>query len=250
MTSIKNRWIDRWLCSDADELLEHEGATPQGIKIIDELNQVYQQTGLTRRLVKTIVGQAKDIHRSTGHPVKILEIGMRDGAFLSEIEKFASSTNIPLELHGVEFRPDITSLAEKRLALNRSCAQVHHDTSHELSAFESQDFDIVFSAFVLHHQSLNSLKRLLMASFRVSRHSVFHLDLERSTWRLILLWVYYSLFGYHASRGDAVLSIRRAFRRKEIAQIIHQMSMTQESQVKSVPPLYWAICKSFGDCKI
>ena len=250
MTGIKHRWIDRWLCSDAEELLEREGATTQGVKIIDELNDVYRRTGLTNRLAKAITGKAAEIHTATGNPVKILEIGMRDGALLRAIEKTADASTIPLELHGVEFRSDIKNLAAMRFASNHSSVHAHHDMSKALRDFKSDNFDLVYSTFVLHHQTLDELRQLLQASFRVSRNVVVHLDLERSAWRLVLLWIYYTLFRYRTSRADAVLSFRRAFRRTEISGILHELEAGGETQVKAVFPLYWAVCRSFGACKL
>jgi len=191
-TTIKRRWIDRWLCSDAVELLERKGATPRGIAIIDELNRVYRRTGLTARVVNALLGEAERIHGATGNPVRILEIGMRDGDVLRQVAEVGTSKQIPLELHGVEFRPDIAALAKTRLSAHRLSVQIHYEPSRELLLFGAGEFDIVFSTFVLHHQSPEELSKLLSASFRLSRCVVFHLDLTRSMWALVLLWCFYT----------------------------------------------------------
>jgi len=242
---IKARWIDRWLCSDADELLEREGATDRGITIMNELNRAYQRTGLTAWLANVIVSEAQDIHGVTGTPVRILEIGMRDGGLLGEICQVANRENLPLDLHGVEFRSDLVALANKRLSAQGLPVESHYDASLDLDSFASCDFDIVYSSFVLHHQSQEGLKQLLLASFRISCHAVLHLDLTRSLWALALIWFFYTLFGYRASREDAVLSCRRAYRPDEVTAIMHELNTGCDAMVRPVFPLYWVIHQPF-----
>jgi SAM-dependent methyltransferase len=245
---IKGRWIDRWLCSEADELLEREGATSRGIAIIDELNRAYQRTGLTARMVNAIISEAQHIHAVTGNPVRVLEIGMRDGSLLGEISKTAKCEQIPLDLHGVEFKTNLAALANERLSSQELPVQGHYEASRRLDIFDSNEFDIVYSVFVLHHQSQDELKQLLSASFRVSRKAVLHLDLTRSLWALVLIWSFYTLFGYRVSRQDALLSCRRAYRPNEVATIIGDMNIGRGVKVTRVSPLYWFLHQSFeGD---
>lgn len=243
---IKGRWIDRWLCSDADELLEREGATSRGVAIIDELNRAYQRTGLTARMVNTIVSESQRIHAVSGNPVRILEIGMRDGGLLGEISKVAKREQIPLDLHGVEFRSDLAALANERNSAQDPPIHCHYEASRTLDSFGSSDFDIVYSVFVLHHQSHKELKQLLSASFRISRNAVFHLDLTRSLWALVLIWSFYTLFRYRASRQDAVLSCRRAYRPDEIIAIIGELNAGRDAKVAHVFPLYWTLHQPFA----
>ena len=247
-TKIKSRWIDRWLCSEADELLEREGATSRGIMIIDELNRAYQRTGLNAWMVNAIIAEAQRIHAVTSNPVRVLEIGMRDGSLLGKISKVAMCEQIPLDLHGVEFRHNLVALASERLSAQELPIQSHYEVSRNLDSFASSDFDIVYSAFVLHHQSQDELKQLLSASFRVSRHAVLHLDLNRSLWAMALIWSFYTIFGYRASRQDAVLSCRRAYRPKEVDMIIDDLNIGRCVRVKRIFPLYWSLHQSFeGD---
>jgi len=242
---IKERWIDRWLCSDADELLEREGATSSGIAIIDELNRAYQLTGLTTRMVNTIISEAQHIHAKTGKPVRILEIGVRDGGLLGEICKAAKYKHLPFDLHGVEFRSDLAALANKRLSEHGLPIQCHYEISCNLDSFASSDFDIVYSTFVLHHQSQDELKQLLSASFRVSRYTVYHLDLTRSVLALAVIWSFYTLFRYRESRRDAVLSCRRAYRPDEMISIMGELNTEHKAKVTRLFPLYWSLYQSF-----
>lgn len=245
--NIKERWIDRWLCSEAKELLEREGATARGIMIIDELNRAYQQTGVTARMVNAIISEARCIYATTGNPIKVLEIGMRDGGLLSEISKAAKREQVPIDLNGVEFRVNLVTLAKERFSEQDLPIQSYYETTCNLDSFTSSDFDIVYSTFVLHHQSKNELKQLLSASFRVSSNTVLHFDLTRSLWALFLIWSFYTLFRYRESRQDAVLSCRRAYRPNEVIAIMNELNIGKKAKVTKVFPLYWSLYQPFKD---
>lgn len=240
------KWIDKWIRSNAVELLENEGATPQGIQIIDELNCIYRRTGLTEKILHSIGDEVQRIYKTTGRPVRILELGMRDGANLKELAHFSRIEGIPLELHGIEFKQNIVDLAEKRLNVLSNPIYSHFEDSNDLQSFGENDFDIVFSAFVLHHQSYEELKQILLASFRISKYSVLHIDLSRSILGIIILWVYYTLFGYHISRHDAVLSCRRAYRRNEVSKVMEELHLNRSVSIKQFFPFYWSIHRPFS----
>lgn len=235
--------IDRWIFSQDKELLEREGATPMGIKIIDELNEVYRITGVLKKITRTITSDIKHIHAVTNRPVKILEIGMRDGALLNIISEFGVANNTPLVLHGVEFRENLVKLAKKRLALNSISFHSYCISNKNFGIFPDDYFDIVYSAFVLHHQTLPELKELISESFRISKFSVFHLDLSRSLKAIILIWTFYTFFGFLTSRKDAVLSCRRSYRKNEVNQILLGINQYKDVVLKKLPPMYLSLQK-------
>lgn len=244
-TGIKSRLIDRWICSEDEELLEREGATQQGIKIIDELNRVYQRTGVLNNVIQIVGSEAQRIHADTNRPVKILEIGMRDGNLMRQIAELGIQEEIPLDLHGVEFSDNIVKLAEERLSSAGVLFHVDCISSRDLDEFDDESFDIVYSAFVLHHQSLEELNELIVAASRISKHSFFHLDLSRSFWGIIVIWFFYTFFAFRESRSDAVLSCQRAYRKEEIEQLIFKLNIDRKISVRRIHPLYWSIQKSF-----
>lgn len=244
LSSIQ-KCIDKLICSDDIELLEREGATPQGKLIIDELNRVYTKTGLTEKIVHSIGEEARRIHQRTGKTVRILELGMRNGTQLKILDHFGKMEGIPLELHGVEFRQNIVDLAREYLSGVNPNIYCHYDDSDDLQSFKENDFDIVYSAFVLHHRSYKEMKILLLASLKISRYSVFHMDLSRSMFGIIVLWIYYTVFGYWKSRHDAILSCRRAYRHKEISDVLHELELDQYVSIKKLFPFYWRMYRPF-----
>ena len=168
---------------------------------------------------------------------------MRDGALLNKISEFGVANNIPLVLHGVEFMDNLVKFAKKRQAINNTPLKAYCISKKDFGAFTDNCFDIVYSAFVLHHQTLPELKALISESFRMSKFSVFHLDLSRSLISIILVWTFYTLYGFSKSRKDAVLSCRKSYRKHEINQILLRITGCEDVMVKKIPPMYLSIYK-------
>src|ERR1700690_3246203 len=78
-----------WLRSQASELLEREGATPRGVRIIDELNKVYRRTGVLSQVTRLIVAELDHLGHSNQSPLRALEIGCRDATLLCAVAQQA-----------------------------------------------------------------------------------------------------------------------------------------------------------------
>ena len=242
MPSPKNprHWfVADWLVSTEVELLESEGATPRGIAVIDELNTMYARTGALNPIRTKVVSAVHNMFHAGQKNVAVLEVGARDGALLRTIGEDLADAERPVSLHGTESRQNLVDLARTRSI--GSGLQTDYSVSKDgrLDRFSDGTFDIVFSAFMLHHCSGPNLLGALTECNRVSRGWVFHLDLERSLGGVIGLWLTYTLLGARLSRHDAVLSCRRSMRRKEIAQRLAEVDPTHPARVRRVSPFRW-----------
>ena len=215
--------------------------TSKGQRILEEFNRIYEITGILKRATRTLAPKIRGIHEKVWRPVRLLDIGMRDGTLLRLFEIFGAKENIPLELHGVEFRPDIAAVARTRCSKQESHIQVHCDPEKELSSFRPECFDVVCSTFMLHHQDPLEIQQILDASMRLSRFSVFHLDLARSLWSIVATWSAFTALGLRESRADAVLSCRRAFRKRELEGIVKNLDGGSEARVRCAFPMYLMI---------
>ena len=233
--------LDYWIRSSDQETIESEGMTPRGQQILEEFNRIYEITGVLKRATRILAPRIRELHEKVRRPVRLLDIGMRDGTLLRLFEIFGAKENIPLELHGVEFRPDIAAVARTRCAKQESHIQVHCDPGKDFSSFPPECFDVVCSTFMLHHQDPLEIQQIIAASMRLSRFSVFHLDLVRSLWSIVATWSTFTALGLRESRTDAVLSCRRAFRKKELKGIIETLKGESEARVRSAFPMYLLI---------
>jgi hypothetical protein len=241
MTSLirtRGGWFDRWLVSDRQEELERHGPSAKGRRIIEELNKVYARTGVMRRFVGLLAGSIERARERSGQPVKVLDIGMRDGSLLHAIGDHGDRNGIAMQLHGVEFRKDLAAFARESCRSRGDRIRVHHDASRQLKGIEPAAFDIVCSTFMLHHLSPAEMAGMLVASDRAAAVSVVHLDLARSAFGVALIWLYWTLTGCFESRTDSVLSCRRALTVREATSMIQSADRQGRYVVRRLPPTY------------
>jgi 2-polyprenyl-3-methyl-5-hydroxy-6-metoxy-1,4-benzoquinol methylase len=213
-------WLDRRLISHEQEELEVLGLARHGREIIDELNRVYDSTGTLRRLATVLTPQIRLAHATTGKPVRILDVGTRDGSFLHLLRQLGETIACPLELQGTEFRPQIAQYARERCSMRGDPATIRCASVAQLGSIPANSFDIVCSSFVLHHRTREECVDLLAACSRAARFGAYHLDLRRSAVGLALTWTYFNARGFTHARHDAVLSVRRAFRPEQLNELL------------------------------
>jgi hypothetical protein len=240
----RGAWYDRWFVSREIEELERTGLAGHGQAIIKELNRVYDRTGVLRRFALLLLSEARAIFARTHKPVRLLDVGMRDGTLLHLVSDVAEREGVPLELHGVEFREDIVAFARESCMFRGDRVSIRHDPSRILVEVEPGSFDIVCSTFVLHHLTAAECARLLSASNRAAQFSVAHLDLARSLPATVLLWTYYTLFRHTLSRHDSVLSCRRSFRMRELERLLGHD--TRAMSVHRLLPMYLMVERRIG----
>ena len=239
-------WLDSKFRSEDIELLEREGATSQGIRIIDELNRMYHRTGLLQRVTYLIISALQTIPRVDEHRLRILEVGMRDGSLLKRVAEYSKDKRLPVELHGVEFHANLTQLAESAQHPQAGSMEFHVASSPQLAEFPDRSFDMVYSLFSLHHFDHVRVRELLQASHRISNATSLHIDLERSIRGAVLVWFLYGILGCHQARHDAVLSVRRAYHKDEMLEILRALELPGEVHTDRKIPLSWVLQISRG----
>ena len=155
------RWLDDSLRCVDTELLEREGATPQGIRIIDELNRVYHRTGLLDQATRLVTNALQAIPGAGRQRLRVLEVGMRDGALLRRVAERSDDLDLPVELHGVEFRANLVRLAQARQQPKPGPIEFHVAASPRLAEFPDRSFDLVYSLFSLHLLLWQEVRRCL-----------------------------------------------------------------------------------------
>jgi len=223
------------------EVLEREGATARGVEIIAELNDVYRRTGVLSRATGLVASELIRLREDSAGPLRVLEIGTRDGVLLESISRWAAGADVPVELHGVEFHESLVALARERLASQSPPVRVHVATSPALPELPSDHFDVVCSLFSIHHFDDDGVTEILLASKRVARGVSLHIDLDRTFWAAALVWLVYVLLGCRRARPDAVLSVRRSHRPSELLAIAGKLGLRAVAMPLRWPPLYWCL---------
>lgn len=239
--SNRLRWLDDWLRSQKSELLEREGATSRGVRIIDELNKVYRRTGVLSQVAQLIGGELDRLWERRRAPLRVLEIGCRDGTLLGAVAQQAQRRGVQVALHGVEFRSNLVDLAQDRARAAAIDLQLHCAASPQLAEFADRSFDVVFSMFSLHHFDDAGLRTLLVAGRRLAGSVSLHVDLNRSLWWAVLVGLVYTLLRCRTVPADSVLSVRRARRIEEMRALTDALGLPATIRPLRAPPLYWVL---------
>jgi hypothetical protein len=220
MNKLRGTWYDKWFTSVNVEQLEAVGLEQNGKNILKQLNAIYSATGIYTLLVRIIILKIKYIYASTKKPVKIIDIGMRDGELLCLISKEAKAQSIPVELFGIEFRPDIIDYAQLTCLARNENVSISYDSTRMLEGMATDDYDLSISSFLLHHRSIQEGRELINATHRISCYGSLHFDLKRSFIGYASIFIYCKALGYKHVIRDSLLSVRRAYRLNELPDLL------------------------------
>jgi SAM-dependent methyltransferase len=174
------------------------------------------RTGLLDRVVGLVVAELQRLSATPQAPLRVLEIGCRDGALLRRVGERAEQVGLAVSLHGVDFHDNLVALARDRARKTQLEMHFHHAGSPRLEGLPKREFDLVCSLFSLHHFDEADLEAILRAGHRVARGLSLHVDLQPSLVNASLVWLTYTVLGCRRARADSVLSVRRAHRMKKV----------------------------------
>lgn len=202
---------------------------------------MYHKTGLLERAARFVIEALQAIPGAGRERLRVLEVGMRDGALLRQVADRSDALDLPVELHGVDFRANFAQLAQARQQRKPGAIEFHVAASPRLSEFPDRSFDLVYSLFSLHHFDPVRVRELLTAVHRIARVVSLHMDLDRSIRGAVSVWTVYSLLGCRQARHDAVLSVRRAYRRDEMLDIVRALKLPGAVLAGRRLPLGWVM---------
>jgi 2-polyprenyl-3-methyl-5-hydroxy-6-metoxy-1,4-benzoquinol methylase len=162
-----------------------------------------------RRLIRPLL--------SAEAPTTLLDVGSGGGDLARAFARWAHRDGQRLRVTGIDPDQRAHDFAVRGPASPPVCFR-RADTADLIA--EGARFDIVTSNHVLHHLDDDGLQRLLQHSGRLADRLVLHNDLRRSR----VAYAAYAVLSLPFARGsfvreDGLLSIRRSYRREELARI-------------------------------
>ena len=176
---------------------------------------------------------AETAGRQAGVPLRILDIGSGSCDIPLAVSQWASAHGLPLHFTCLEMAGHAVDLARGRLtrAGNPAVQLLQEDAFLHQPA---EPYDYAISSMCFHHFSNAQILALLRRLRGFVRHSVLINDLRRS--RLAALAARLLLAGGSAGvRHDALLSIRRGFKTRELSTLLRQL----DNVTVSVAPVCW-----------
>ena len=155
----------------------------------------------------------------------IADMGCGDGATLRTVADYCRKKGISVSLWGYDFNPKSIALAREK------------STDYPEIQFEVQDilkldadhfsYDIILSVLTMHHFTNAEIDRFLNQFLQLSRLGVVINDLQRSRLAYVLFKGFSRVFmRSHIARYDGLISIKRAFTKKELVIFTKKLPVT------------------------
>jgi 2-polyprenyl-3-methyl-5-hydroxy-6-metoxy-1,4-benzoquinol methylase len=154
-------------------------------------------------------------------PHALVDLGCGGGDMLRIINRFARSKGYNLSLTGVDANPNIIAFARE---YNKALRDVEFETVNILSPeFFQHHYDIAIGTLFFHHFTSDEISNFLQnLRGNVSTALIIN-DIHRHPLAYYSIRFLTSLFSKSSMvRFDAPLSVRRAFKRKELVEIIEK----------------------------
>ena len=165
-----------------------------------------------------------------GDPVGFLDVGTGAADIPEALIAWAGSNGIGLNVVAVDSRDEILDFAYERIGER---ADLHLDVARgERLPYETRSFDVAHTSMVLHHLEPDDAVRLISEMARVSRTGIIVNDLDRTMLGWLGAWLLAHLFTRNRyTRHDAPLSVRRAYRPAQIAQMAALAGLIEVARV-------------------
>jgi len=162
--------------------------------------------------------------------LRLLDVGTGAADIPMALLDWTDGHGLKLRVDALDERPEILQVAAGRVA-GRAGLWLEHTAGDEL-AFDTGAFDVAHASLVIHHLKPAAARRLLQEMARVSRLGVIINDLERSRVAWFGAWVLTrTLTGNLYTRNDAPLSVKRAYRADEVAEMAGEAGLAEVARI-------------------
>lgn len=176
-----------------------------------EMLVIHRVFGEIRALRRSL---GRELTKTDGEPVSILEVGAGSGDLIHEIGKWESSRGATLV--GSEINSEAASTIRNTDPTGR--VRVIQCDAAELP-FADGSFDYIFSSLFLHHLDDSQAIIFLKEMARAARKKFYVIDLHRHALAYYFFRVTAPIFFQRFTCEDGALSIRRSFRPKELIRL-------------------------------
>jgi len=147
-------------------------------------------------------------------PIRIVDLGCGNGDMLRKLHSFGKKMGYHFDLLGIDANPASVAYATK---LSAGMDNLKFSTINIFSQeFREMEYDIAIATLFMHHFSDEEITELISGIEKKSRIGVLVNDLHRSELAYALFWVISLFFGNQVARNDGLVSIRKAFKRKDL----------------------------------
>ena len=202
------------------ELMDDPNCDPVALDATYRLFGVINPLVASWRLVyRTQIRPVLRAASTAGRSPTLLDVGCGGGDVARALVRWARRDGLDLAVTAIDPDPRAHAWAS---AHDKHTGVVYRAHSSAELVAAGEQFDVVVSNHVLHHVSAVELTELLSDTRTLARSLVLHNDLRRSRTAWLLYWVgtLPLLFTRTFARFDGLLSVRRSYRRGELAGVV------------------------------
>ena len=200
-------------------------------RFLREIAFINRIIGDNRALKKTLL---REIERENIKEFSVLDVGAGSGELLRAIAKFARKQNRKARLTGLELN---AVSADAILEESKNFEEIGAIRGNALILpFADDSFDYVICSLFTHHFTNENVVRILSEMNRISRRSIFIIDLHRHRAAYLSYKVFCTAFRISPLvREDGLLSILRSFKLKELKNLARKAQLKNISVKRSLP---------------
>lgn len=192
----------------------------------------------------TISGMARLLrNRPKDEPLQVADLGCGSGDMLRRIRKWGDARGWRFRLTGIDANPNIISYARK-YALPPEA--FHFETLNIFSGeFANRKFDVVTATLFFHHFDDEQLVAFFSLLKDRTKIGIVINDLHRHWFAYYSIkWLTRFFSGSHMVKNDAPVSVLRAFRRKELVNILEKAGIRNYT-IRWMWAFRWQVVISF-----
>jgi ubiquinone/menaquinone biosynthesis C-methylase UbiE len=222
----------------APELLDgplDRGVLAGNLRDLARVNRRLGGVTLSRQALAALI-TGVHAHRGAGwvatrpEAVRLLDVGTGAADIPEALIAWAGTNGIQLSVVAVDSRDEIVDLAYSRIG-ERADLRLQIARAERLP-FETRSFDVAHTSMVLHHLEPSDAVRLIAEMARVSRTGIVINDLDRTWWGWLGAWLGAHLLTRNRyTRHDAPLSVRRAYRPAQVAQLAARAGLVEVARM-------------------
>jgi len=218
--------------------------TMEGVLIRDTLDKIEIINRFLGGNTVTIKGLKKILkNQSKNKTITIVDLGCGNGDILRDIAKFGRKNNYSFKLIGIDANLAAIEYAKE---LSKEYSELSFKTIDILSEdFKKESYDIVLCTLFLHHFKNEELISFLKTTIEKATIGVVVNDLHRHK----LAYYLFKLIGFFIKnkmvRQDGLISVLRAFKRKDLENISTQIKVHFSIQWKWAFRYLWILKKDY-----
>lgn len=211
MTSLRTRSAELEIM---DDLNCHGEVVDQTLRELEIINRLLGGDNVTIDGIEKLTREKKSL--------VIADYGCGGGDLAMKIVRWARTKSIKIEVIGIDANPNIIEFAKK------NCSDFKEISFETLDVFaDEKQYDIITATLFVHHFDNDQLVRLFLSMKNQARVGVVINDIHRHSFSYHSIKLLTSLFSNSSMvKFDAPLSVKRAFRKGELIDILHAAGIT------------------------